>query len=441
MSEAELTTSRVISESDSKLLGSLNQIQALQVSKLSDEQYKALIEILEWTKKTFGYEMGHILAGFSGSGKTYLIRLISSLLPKSILCAPTNKAVKELKKLRTDRDCCTIYSLLGLKMEQHEDTIRLVKNDSNKAFLYKYVILDECGMVNSELFSYIKNAMLAGVKFLFVGDPKQLPPVGEKLSRVWRAYPTSKLIQVQRHDNQILEVATHIRKAKTLKDIEIESNNDNAEGVWYLNPSSFEERMIEYASAGEFEKDTKAIAWRNRTVDRLNDIVRRVIYGDKVFESKYLENDRVVFTSPYSIGKNIAVFTDDEAIVKDVVVSNHTDYDLLCYYLTLDLDGREIIVKTIHETNEKKFDRLLNEIANSARQPGGGSNWKKFWELRESLCYLKYAHALTAHRSQGSTYTNVFVDSSDICVNQNKVEAKKCLYVACTRPSKRLFVM
>lgn len=412
-----------------------------QVAKLNEEQFRAFIDIVTWARQPFGSAMGHILVGFAGTGKTFLIRLLSSVLNRAVLCAPTNKAVKELTKLGTELDCCTIYSLLGLKMEQHEDTIRLTKADSNKVYKYRYVILDECGMVNEELYEYIESGMRSGVKFLFVGDPKQLPPVGEDKSPVWGKFRTSKLFKVMRHDNQILELATHIRKVRNVSDIEIKSNHSKTEGVWYLNPVAFEDRIRKYASKGAFEENTKAIAWRNRTVDSLNHIVRQVIYGDAVYDSKYLAKDKVVFTGPYAIDKTVSIFTDDEATVKDVVVSKHTDYDLMCYYLTIDLDSRELMVKTIHESEEKKLDSMLNDLANEARKPGNGKLWHEFWKLRNSLCNLKYAHALTAHRSQGSTYQNVFVDSSDILKNSNRKEAKKCLYVAATRPSTKLFIM
>jgi len=51
---------------------------------------------------------------------------------------------------------------------------------------------------------------------------------------------------------------------------------------------------------------------------------------------------------------------------------------------------------------------------------------------------VKYAYALTAHRSQGSTYENVWVDTSDILYNRERREAFQCLYTACSRPTKRL---
>jgi exodeoxyribonuclease-5 len=360
------------SQDDVRVLNSLPKSVTTQVSMLNDQQLRALIDIVKWSRQPFGYDLGRILVGFAGSGKTFMIKIFAAIFRRVALCAPTNKAVKELFKLQTGCDCSTIYSLLGLKMEQYEDTIRLSKAEASKIYKYKFVILDECGMVNEELYQYIEAAMRAGVRFLFVGDPKQLPPIGEVRSLVWGMFKSNKLLKVMRHDNQILELATHIRKLKHLSDLRIKNNHSASEGVWRLNSFNFESKIRRFAKIGAFEENTKIIAWRNKTVDYYNHIVRHVIFGDAVYDSKYLRGDRLVFTSPYSEEK---IYTDDEAIVKAVVVAKHTDIDIKCYYLTVDIDGREIMVKTVHEDDELKLSKMLNDLANRARQ-GDKDMWR-----------------------------------------------------------------
>lgn len=404
---------------------------------LNDQQLRALIDIVKWSRQPFGYDLGRTLVGFAGSGKTFMIKIFAAIFKRVALCAPTNKAVKEIVKLKTGCDCSTIYSLLGLKMEQYEDTVRLTKAEASRIYKYKFVILDECGMINKELFQYIEAAMRGGVRFLFVGDPRQLPPIGEVKSVVWGLYNVNTLLKVMRHDNQILELATHIRKVKKLSDLRIKSNHSASEGVWKLNAFKFESKIRTFAKHGAFEENTKIVAWRNKTVDYYNHIVRHVMYGDAVYDSKYVKGDRVVFTSPYNPDK---ISTDDEAVVRAVVVAKHTDIDIMCYYLTLDLDGREIMVKTVHEKDELKLSTMLNNLANDARQ-GKKELWQSFWWIKESMAYLKYSHALTAHRAQGSTFRATFLDCDDILCNPNVKEAKSCLYVGSTRPSTKLYAL
>ena len=415
---------------------------APQPYELTPHQRIAYDEIVAWIAS---FNLGaassaRILAGYAGTGKTFLVKaLVKSMRSSTVLCAPTNQAVKELQKLGTGLTCCTIYSLLGLKMEQHEDKLRLVKAIGSKIHRYQYVILDECSMVSPELYVYIEQAMKNGVRFLFVGDPKQLPPIGYYTSPVWKKFETSALTEVIRNANQILEFATRVRRSK-LSDLVIASNNTKTEGVWHLNSFKFEDRVRKHAKAGLFTtSETKILCWRNNTVADYNHIVRHVLYGDKVFTSQYLVGDHIVFTSPHTISEGFEVFTDDQAVVTEVTVGKHTDYDFKCYYLTVDLYSRIGIVKVIHEDDQKLFDRLLTDYASAARR-GDRSMWGKFWMMKESVASVKYAHALTVHRAQGSTYTNVFVDVGDILANPNKPEARKCLYVAATRPTTKLYL-
>jgi len=47
---------------------------------------------------------------------------------------------------------------------------------------------------------------------------------------------------------------------------------------------------------------------------------------------------------------------------------------------------------------------------------------------------------MTVHKSQGSTFENVFVDAEDILANPNREEALRCLYVAVSRASHNVIV-
>ncbi|NES84049.1 MAG: ATP-binding domain-containing protein [Moorea sp. SIO2B7] len=47
---------------------------------------------------------------------------------------------------------------------------------------------------------------------------------------------------------------------------------------------------------------------------------------------------------------------------------------------------------------------------------------------------------MTSHKSQGSTFGNVFVAQGDICRNHNQVERYKSLYVSYSRASDRLLI-
>ncbi len=61
----------------------------------------------------------------------------------------------------------------------------------------------------------------------------------------------------------------------------------------------------------------------------------------------------------------------------------------------------------------------------------------KDWQtcVTDKFAQLNYGYSITVHKSQGSTFKNVFIDISDILDNNNMDETSKCLYTAITRSS------
>ena len=63
--------------------------------------------------------------------------------------------------------------------------------------------------------------------------------------------------------------------------------------------------------------------------------------------------------------------------------------------------------------------------------------WKLFHHFQDSFVDLRSVHAITAHRSQGSTFDTVFVDAKDIKASNDKF---RLLYVACTRARNLVYI-
>jgi exodeoxyribonuclease-5 len=113
------------------------------------------------------------------------------------------------------------------------------------------------------------------------------------------------------------------------------------------------------------------------------------------------------------------------------------DFKIWRIAITLD-DNRPVIARVLHEDSQATFAQHTEQLAAAAR--GNSRLWKKFWEFKDLFHSLRYAYAITAHRSQGSTYDTAFVDWQDILANHNRQEAYRCLYVACTRPKRALIL-
>ena len=59
----------------------------------------------------------------------------------------------------------------------------------------------------------------------------------------------------------------------------------------------------------------------------------------------------------------------------------------------------------------------------------------------EPFANVNYGISLSVHKSQGSTFYNVFVDADDILNNKRSNEARRCVYTAITRASNEIHIL
>ena len=415
--------------------------------KLNSEQSAAVEAIAEFLK---GSAPMFVLSGSAGTGKTFCMQhLLERVRGKFAFTAPTNKATRVLadtmKGHKNPPLCRTIYSLLGLRLAANGEVKELTEPDEYVDLSdFAAVVVDEASMVNTKLFAFIQRAADSGTQFIFLGDPAQLPPVGEVASPIWTLPDAAcaKLETVMRHDNQILTFVTKIRDdmAQPFRRLRLTSDNDGEQGVWAHSQQRFMATLRDRAGTDAFLKPgkAKAIAWRNVAVAELNTLIRKEIFGEAA-SAHWLVGDRCVLTAPASDleGKPLAS-TDEEGTVESLSVGAHSvhgEFDV--WRVSLLTDGNQRInLEFLHESDERAWQRRVAEMAAEAR--ASPRLWKDYWTFVESFHQAKHAYALTAHRSQGSTYDEAFVWVSDILRNSDRLEAFKCLYVAASRPRRAL---
>lgn len=169
----------------------------------------------------------YLLQGYAGTGKTFLLADIVNFIDtrgKVIVTAPTHKAVRVLRDMvGAGPKYSTTHAALGMKQIIKDDGTIMFKNDPSLGFPaedYTHIIIDEASMINDEIFETLVPLAEKGKKILFVGDPLQIPPVGQEFSKPFdkeirrvNQIEVSSLNTIirQAEGNPIIEFATYIR--------------------------------------------------------------------------------------------------------------------------------------------------------------------------------------------------------------------------------------
>jgi exodeoxyribonuclease-5 len=411
-------------------------------------------------------EYFYTLNSKAGTGKTTCIQtamkeiIASSGTPLSIcLTAPTNKATKVLRSMAGEEglkaDCKTIYSLLGLVLNSNNE-IRHAAKMADGAFAdYDVVVVDEGSMVSAALWEHLHTHTIDNrMKVIIMGDSSQLPPVKETVSKVFtQDFRKGSLTKVMRQveGNPILSLAQSIRDAQAdprkIVEYQTEVNPATDHGVYLLPVMDWTNTVRENFMSEEYRSDPnsfRCLSYTNARVSTLNRMIRSLLVGQT--ESPFVKGERVIVTRPViDIITDDKIHTDEECQVLDVAEILHPRYQntttqFKVWELRLLSDGGTYVdAYVLHRDSFKDYTTTLDALGKAAQS--NNSQWRNFWGFKDSFAELQSPHAMTVHRSQGSTYKNVFVDMRDIYKNKNKLERLQLEYVACSRASETLVLM
>lgn len=125
-----------------------------------------------------------VLAGPAGAGKTTVLGILCSqeLIARDaiLLLAPTGKARVRLHELTKGAaaQAMTIAQFLNQHGRYEGKSGRYVLSERPKAEGFGTVIVDESSMLTEDMLGALFDAIKGVKRFIFVGDPAQLPPIG-----------------------------------------------------------------------------------------------------------------------------------------------------------------------------------------------------------------------------------------------------------------------
>jgi len=401
------------------------------------------------------------LQGYAGVGKTWVVsHWMGDLLerkPDTRICvaAPTHKALDVLRSKcgQLDVEFKTVASLLGQHISRNEDG-ELTKGESPRDWSFDMILIDEASMVNREQCSKLE---AKGWKILYVGDPAQLPPVGEDTSPAFEYETKFLMTEVvrQQADNPVVGIATMLRDriaegaSYTLRDIGsfAVAGDNRLRKVSRANLHTW--------ALGALEKglDGRILAYTNATVQQHNAALHAKLYPDAPLfgvGEKVLVND--AYALPLAAGAdrdaepemltNGTMMTVKACTLRAPEEHGVVTYDVECEHP----DGRILTLPVaLHEANAKSVHKFLTDKVWALRKKLGKTEadraeLRKLLQVRKPLnllAPLRHAYACTVHKSQGSTYDVTFVDFADMFRSEDRT---KLMYVAVTRTSNFLVI-
>lgn len=472
-------------------------VPKVDTSTLNEDQKAAFDSLVDFIRD-LNDDSIYVLKGWAGTGKTYTISLLvryvleviqpTRLWYKVGVTGPTNKSVRVIRKatgISSSRvQFQTVHKILGLSEKITSDGQQIFVNDGDfkpQIRTLKLLIVDEVSMLNDDLFEELLKYR-DKTKIIFMGDPAQIPPVGrpdcipfrDELLDGYRI-KTLNLRQImrQKEGNPIIESSVKIRKNIGNQNVGITPTNKInvvGEGIEFLNLNSPESRssfrtiLEKYFKTDKFKEDSeycKIIGWRNKTISSMNDLVRKVIYGEEALSSKILIGEKLIANSPILEKDTIIFNTNDEFTVESFEVesedlrfkvSDHPDddpypislkhYETLVSYLDEDEDLVRRTIRILHEDSEEEFKKLANVLKLRAiNKKGKDKSWLVYYNFLRRYADVMYGYSITSHKAQGSTYDTVFLLEDDIDVNWNIVERNRIKYTAYTRSSRKLYVI
>lgn len=462
---------------------------------LKSQQKNAFEELQEFVKNETSKIF--ILKGYAGTGKTTLMGGFIKWLNESeqiySLLASTGRASKILSD-KTGAETKTIHSQIYIfkdldddleKVSSQQQTIKVddkgqisllfdlksIDSDSNKIY-----IIDEASMVSDiskndtsfakfgsgellkDLLDYDKNG-----KFIFVGDPSQLPPIGQKISpALSQEYITNKYrintkefelkeIVRQSSANGIIKASMMVRKLHT-ENPQVKYASfplKNHSNIHLQNShASLIERYIENIKSHGFEYST-LICQTNRHCSDINKIIRATLGKN----NNQLEIDDILLVTQ----NNYLTKLVNGDIIK---VQQTGKKEYRCGLSFLQVEVQELVSKNIFNIlliedilysistnlNNKQHKDLMIDYYQRMKEKGINQKDQIFKDKMLTDPYLNalkavYGYALTCHKSQGGEWNEVFLYLDNKIHGIPKPSIYQWLYTAVTRAKETLHVV
>ncbi len=424
----------------------------------------------------------YLLKGYAGTGKTTVVGALVRVLPLLkmgfVLLAPTGRAAKVLQSY-SGKAAYTIHRKIYRRRTSADGSIQLtIAPNNHKNTLF---IVDEASMIGDnsttsnmfasnnlldDLMAYVQEG--ENCRLMLIGDHAQLPPVGTdsspalNLAYLKATYDLTaaefELDEVMRQELEsgILYHATGLRLKLQQEQFEMPVfDRSGFADVVQVGGDDFEDLLNEAFGGKDFGKSV-IICRSNRRANNFNQAVRARIFGYEemisggellmVVKNNYYwasesesmgfiaNGDMLVVNRISRIEEMYGfVFADADISFPDYPEENPIQVKLLLDTLLLETPSLgESDYRRLSEAIEEDYMDITNRGQRKAK-------------LRSNPYYnalqVKFAYALTCHKTQGGQWPIVFVDGGGLPADKLDAGALRWLYTAVTRATDKLLLV
>lgn len=439
--------------------------KAARRSQLTQDQQSILNEILADLHAP-GSRIA--LCGFAGTGKTFLTAaLVAEIISRGlsvIVATPTHKACSQVdRSLRkygaNGFQSVTVHRLLGLRLVRDYVTgLETFEVDPNgKNMLHseeppEIVFIDETSMLSSTLYELLLSEA-ERQSIVFVGDERQLLPVGE--NQVCRAFVEAESIyrleEVLRHDGAILNLATATRLLAIGRPRLVDAVGGGSRVLAHRRRDDWMNELLNMTASEESLCNPdycRVLAWTNRDVEMLNDKIHVNRYGPNAPQFVKGMTCVTVGAIPSPHGGSPLLNSTVDILIEDARSEKYkapgdldSDMPWDTWALQVSTPHSEYLlqIRVLDRLEEKRWRKKQKEIAEIAKET---RNWRLYFERKDQIAFIQPASALTIHKSQGSTFANVFLHwSIDGYGSAPTMQQNRLTYVGVTRAVESLHVV
>jgi exodeoxyribonuclease-5 len=420
-----------------------------------------------------------LVTGYAGTGKTTVVRALVEALPlfnfRFVLLAPTGRAAKVLASY-SSRKAFTIHKIIYRQVADPESS--RLKFELRKNYRKRTVyIIDEASMISDSSTDTGGRGLLDDVvryvfadesnKLILIGDQAQLPPVGSSgspalVSELLKTRYGLQVRQVrltevvrQAQGSGILHNATGLREVLSAGRTDILFHTGKYKDIYGIGREKMEDGL-RYAYNKYGIENTIIVCRSNWQAVQYNQFIRRNI----LFHEDELDAGDVLM-----VVRNNYFYLDPESDAGFVANGDFMEVRKIVRFeemhgfrfATLDLQmvdyphmppfRAKVMLDTLHSTSpslsREDSVRLYAEVLKDYSDITTRKARTEALQADEYLNALqvKYAYALTCHKSQGGQWKIVFLDQGIADPSQVDTDYIRWLYTGVTRAEQELYLV